>query len=103
MSDSAFGLWLKQRRRALDLTQETLGTRVGYATATIRKIEAGERRPSREVAERLAAALELAPDELMTFMTRARSTVATSQPSAEWISAPAGDRPMAQLIAAAHA
>ncbi len=33
------GLWIKRRRKALDLTQNELGQRVGCALETIRKIE----------------------------------------------------------------
>ena len=48
------GPWIKQQRKLLDLTQEDLSRRVGYALSTVRKIESGVLRPSREVAERLA-------------------------------------------------
>src|SRR5947209_7803066 len=34
-----FGDWLRQRRKALDLTQEQLADRVSCSTETIRKIE----------------------------------------------------------------
>jgi predicted ATPase/DNA-binding XRE family transcriptional regulator/Tfp pilus assembly protein PilF len=68
----AFGPWLRQRRRALDLTREALGRRVGCAGATIAKIEAGLRRPSQQVAERLADALAVAPDERAAFVSLAR-------------------------------
>lgn len=60
--DGSFGRWLKQRRRALDLTQEALGELVGCAAETIRKLEAG-RRPSRSIADRLLTVLEVAPDD----------------------------------------
>lgn len=36
---STFGLWLKQRRKAHDLTQEQLAEQVGCAAETIRKFE----------------------------------------------------------------
>jgi predicted ATPase/DNA-binding XRE family transcriptional regulator len=72
MSDTSFGLWIKQRRRVLDLTQEDLAERVGYAVATIRKFEAGTRRPSRELAGQLAEALELGPPERSAFVRVAR-------------------------------
>src|SRR5262245_15041281 len=53
-SDTSFGLWLRRRRKALDLTQDALAARVGCSVATIRKIEADERRPSHQIAEILA-------------------------------------------------
>ncbi len=52
-SEVSFGLWLKRRRKALDLTQDSLAQRVGCSLATIQKIESDERRPSRQIAELL--------------------------------------------------
>jgi transcriptional regulator with XRE-family HTH domain len=69
MDDStSFGAWLKQRRKAHDLTQAELARRTGCATVTLQKIELGERRPSEELAIRLAEALELPPEERTTFL-----------------------------------
>ncbi len=68
-----FGVWVRRRRRALDLTQQQLGKLVGCATITIRKIEAGERRPSERMAERLADVLGIGTDELSRFVAAARS------------------------------
>src|SRR2546421_372039 len=42
---TSFGLWLKARRRSMDLTQPDLAKRVGCSLETIVKIESGERRP----------------------------------------------------------
>ncbi len=78
--DASFGRWLQQRRRALGLTQEELGQQVGVARATIRKIEADERRPSKEIAERLAGCLRVALEELPSFLRFARGESATHQP-----------------------
>jgi len=47
---ASFGYWVRRRRKALDLTQAELARRVGAAAITIQKIEADERRPSRQVA-----------------------------------------------------
>ena len=69
----SFGTWLKQRRKALDLTQAELAQRVGCAMMTIQKIEADERRPSKEIAVRLAQALELPPEEHAPFIQAARA------------------------------
>jgi LuxR family transcriptional regulator, maltose regulon positive regulatory protein len=78
-----FGLWLKQRRKACDLTQEQLGERVGCAAETIRKIEADARRPSRETAERLVRALEVPLAERAALVSWARDAlVGTAPPSA---------------------
>src|SRR5947209_5634694 len=68
----SLGEWLRARRRALDLTQEELASRVGCAVITIRKIETDERRPSREMAQRLADELDLKADERVAFVKAAR-------------------------------
>ena len=67
-----FDRWLRRRRKGLDLTQEQLAERVSCSVDTIRKIEAGERRPSQQIAEFLARALEIAPDEHALFIHIAR-------------------------------
>lgn len=69
----SFGAWVRKRRRALDLTQGDLARRVGCAEVTIQKIEADARRPSRQIAERLAEHLHIAPDERAAFVESARS------------------------------
>ena len=74
MADS-FGQWLKQRRKALDLTQSMLAQRVGCSMDTIRKIEADERRPSQLTAERLAACLALSSDTRPSFVAHARAGI----------------------------
>src|SRR5919202_1713609 len=76
MDDSlSFGSWLKRRRKTLDLTQAELTRRAGCAAVTLQKIEAEERRPSNEIAARLAEALELPPEERTTFIKVARAEV----------------------------
>ena len=61
MVDLSFGRWLQRRREALDMTQVMLGQRVGYAAGTIHKIETDQLRPSRQMAQKLAAELEIDP------------------------------------------
>jgi len=74
MSDFlSFGYWVRRRRKALDVTQEELARRVGCAVVTIRKIEADERRPSVQVAERLADYLYIPPEERLDFLRAART------------------------------
>ena len=65
---TSFGYWVRRRRKALDLTQAVLAHQVGCATVTIRKIEADERRPSRIMAERLAACLGIPQGEWNAFI-----------------------------------
>jgi predicted ATPase/transcriptional regulator with XRE-family HTH domain len=67
-----FHAWIKQRRRALDLTQEDLADCVGCSTTTIQKIELGERRPSKQVAQRLAECLKIPADRHDDFVRYAR-------------------------------
>src|SRR5215831_14975111 len=68
----SFGQWLRSRRKALDLTQNELAEQVGCAEETIRKLEAGGRRPSKQIAQLLADALIAEPDERQTFLLLAR-------------------------------
>ncbi|HEU5099794.1 MAG TPA: helix-turn-helix domain-containing protein, partial [Roseiflexaceae bacterium] len=68
----SFGALVRRQRKALDLTQAALAQRVGCAESLIRKIEAEERRPSRQVAERLADALQIVPEERGLFVQVAR-------------------------------
>jgi predicted ATPase/class 3 adenylate cyclase len=69
--NASFGLWLRRRRKALDLTQADLAGRVGCAEVTIRKIEADERRPSRQIATRMADTLALAAQDRLAFLKAA--------------------------------
>ena len=77
---TSFGLWLKARRRSMDLTQPDLAKRVGCSLETIVKIESGERRPSKQVAERLAECLGIPADEHSAFVKYARVELSGSQP-----------------------
>ncbi len=68
----SFGDWLKARRKALDLTQEELSARAGCSVFALRKIETGERRPSKQLAGLLAAALEIPEADRSTYIRVAR-------------------------------
>ena len=68
-----FGKWLKSRRRALDLTQRELADETGCSVVTIRKMEAGDRRPSRQLAGRLGENLDVPAGELEAFIAFARA------------------------------
>src|SRR5512147_736668 len=46
-----FGEWLRKQRRLQDLTQQELADEVGCARVTLRRIEAGTLRPSRELSK----------------------------------------------------
>jgi predicted ATPase/transcriptional regulator with XRE-family HTH domain len=67
-----FGEWLKRRRKTLDMTQDELAQRAGCSASALRKIETGERRPSKQLSALLAAALEIPPEDQQTFIRIAR-------------------------------
>src|SRR5215213_10147229 len=76
---ASFGAWIQRRRKALDLTQAELAARVGCALGTIRKIETDERRPSKQIAARLADQLQLATAEQAVFLKAARAEVGVAR------------------------
>jgi transcriptional regulator with XRE-family HTH domain len=69
---ATFGEWLRQRREALHLSRPDLAQRASCSVPAVRKIESGERRPSQELAESLAKALGLSPQDCSTFVRVAR-------------------------------
>jgi predicted ATPase/DNA-binding XRE family transcriptional regulator len=76
MADTlSFGQWLHQRRRERDLTQVELGSLVGCAQVTIRKIEADRLRPSRQLAELLVEKLGVPSEKRDVYIHFARSGI----------------------------
>jgi len=61
----SFGYWLRRQRKALDLTQQVLAERGGCSLAAIKKIESDERRPSRQITERI----EQVPPSLLSMLS----------------------------------
>src|SRR5262249_3613069 len=82
----SFGAWVRQRRRALDLTRDELAARVGCAAVTIRHIETDERRPSKQLAARLADGLQVSAEERTAFLQAARGQLATDRLAAPAVS-----------------
>jgi len=76
--DVTFGKVVKELRSAMDLTQTELARRVGCAAITIRKIEADALRPSVQMAELIAAALNVPEEEQLAFVRLARAASRTS-------------------------
>jgi predicted ATPase/DNA-binding XRE family transcriptional regulator len=74
-----FSEWLKRRRLELDLTQEQLAKRANCSVFAIRKIEMGERRPSRQLAGLLAQALDIPAWEQSTFIRAARGELSVER------------------------
>ena len=68
----SFGNWIKRRRKALDLTQQDLASRIGCSISLIFKIESDERRPSRQITQLLAEHLDIPLDQRALFMKVAR-------------------------------
>jgi predicted ATPase/class 3 adenylate cyclase len=73
------GDWVRRRRKALALTQDALASRAGCAVSMIRKIEADERKPSRQIAALLASALEIPAAEREQFLQAARAELAVDK------------------------
>lgn len=74
-SPVSYGDWLKHRRKQLDLTQAELAERAGCSVFALRKIESGERRPSKQLARLLAEALEVPVEAQDTLARVARGEV----------------------------
>lgn len=68
-----FGAWLKERRRAQGIGHDEFADRIGCSRVTLLKMEAGERRPSRQMALLLAQYLRVPDDEHEAFVAFARS------------------------------
>lgn len=84
----------------LDLTQSDLARQVGCSEITIRKIESGERTPSRQVAELLATCLSVPPSDRSSFIAYARGIARPSrspQPPIHSPSTPSMVSPLASL------
>jgi predicted ATPase/DNA-binding XRE family transcriptional regulator len=67
------GQWIKRQRKILDLTQAELARQIGCATDTLRKIEAGKLRPSRQLTLCLARYLNIPPREHAAFIRFVRA------------------------------
>ena len=76
---ASFGEWLTLFRQNLHVQRTELAARIGCAVVTLRKIEADERRPSREFAARLADELGIPPQERETFVRVARGELPVSR------------------------
>lgn len=69
---TSFSYWLKRLRAQRDLTQEALAELAYCSVQTIRFFESGKRRPSIEMAERLAQVLQVPPNQVPLFTQLAR-------------------------------
>src|SRR5512134_2138797 len=68
----SFGTWLRNQRRTLDLSRQAFADQVGCAEVTLRRIEAGTLKPSRELANLLLEKLRITPTERPQWIAFAR-------------------------------
>src|SRR3954447_25111932 len=78
---NAFGAWLKDQRRLLDITQEEMAGRIGCNYDYIRKIESGNRRASKAMAKLLHEHLGLPQEDLEEFIRFAREGAVRGVPA----------------------
>ncbi len=85
-----FGEWLRQSRDQLRLTREELAGRIGCSVSALRKIEAGERRPSVQIAELIANCLNIPPEARTIFVRVARGELSVDRlaPATQPVAAP---------------
>ena len=67
-----FGEWLRKQRRALDLSRQDLANRAGCAEITLRRIEAGTLKPSKELAFLLLEKVGISQSEREEWIHYAR-------------------------------
>src|SRR5688572_16751052 len=89
----SFGDYLRAYRKARDLTQADLAEQLGYATESIRKMEANKQRPSKYLVERLVDYLEIPAEERADFMRLARAPVSIPLSGGETLR-PAAEAPL---------
>ena len=89
----SFGAWVKQQRKAADLTQDAFAERVGCSGEMIRKIEAGTARPSRQMAELVVAHLGIPESDQAAYVQWAREGIPPVLPPAPPPTTPASRTP----------
>ena len=83
-TSTPFGQWLSRQRKARDLTQEDLAERLGCSIWSIQKMEVGNRRPSKQIAEIVADYFVIPDGERVAFLQYARGLATDWQiPSGE--------------------
>jgi predicted ATPase/DNA-binding XRE family transcriptional regulator len=68
----SFGTWLRKQRKSLDLSQQAFADQLGCAEVTLRRIEAGRLKPSRELANILFEKLGIPETERQQWISFAR-------------------------------
>jgi predicted ATPase len=70
----SFGIWLRKQRREMDLSRQAFAAQVGCAEVTLRRIEAGTLKPSKELARILLEMLDIPKSEWEPWLSFARGT-----------------------------
>src|SRR5512134_2253819 len=89
----SFGTWLRKQRRALDLSRQAFADQVGCAEVTLRRIEAGTLKPSKELASILLEKLGAPKAEWPQWIAFARGISVLPTQSLPSSSKPKSDLP----------
>ena len=80
----SFGVWLRKQRRALDLSRQVFANQAGCAEVTLRRIEAGTLKPSKELATIILEKIGVPESERSQWVSFARGLtgipLSSSQP-----------------------
>src|SRR5215216_1603235 len=90
----SFGEWLRKQRRALDLSRQAFADQVGCAAVTLRRIESGTLKPSKELANTLLEKLGIPEAERPQWISFARGV--SDFPLAQ---SPSSDKPISKIPA----
>ena len=97
LTPEPFPNWLKRRRKVLDLTREELARRAHCSVSTIRRLEAGDLRPSAQLAGLLAVVLNVGPQDQEAFVLFARG-LSAMPPAGDIYSVPLNTAPITEPI-----
>src|SRR5688500_16078093 len=89
----SFGVWLRKQRRALDLTRQAFADQVGCAEVTLRRIEVGTLKPSKELATILLEKLGIPETERSQWLSFARGLSGFPSQSLPSLTAPKSNLP----------
>jgi predicted ATPase/DNA-binding XRE family transcriptional regulator/Tfp pilus assembly protein PilF len=92
----SFGQWLRKQRRTLDLTRQAFADQVGCAEVTLRRIEAGSLKPSRQLASILLEKIGISETERPQWISFARGLAGFPSQSPTALNKPKSNLP-AQL------
>src|SRR6266498_4218451 len=93
MQEVSFGEWLRKQRRALDLSRQAFADQVGCAEVTLRRIEAGTLKPSKELVSILLEKLGIPKTELSQWTSFARGLSGPPHQSTPSLSKPITNLP----------